>query len=109
MTKPRSDASAAFQAANESYTVAMEARRRSDIDSASDVGIEIVILAVLILALAALAVTRASRGRERRLMEEQMLVLEQQRLALDDAQRLARVGSWSWDTEHDAPAAVVRH
>ena len=30
-----------------------------------------------------------------------MLVLEQQRLALDDAQRLARVGSWSWDTEHD--------
>jgi diguanylate cyclase (GGDEF)-like protein/PAS domain S-box-containing protein len=101
VTKPRSNASAAFQAANERYTVAMEARRTSDIATASQTGVEIVVLAVLILALAALAVTRASRGRERRLMERQMLLLEQQRLALDDAQRLARVGSWSWDTEHD--------
>ena len=30
-----------------------------------------------------------------------MLNLEQQRVALDDAQRLARVGSWSWDTAAD--------
>ena len=101
IAKPRSDASAAFQAANERYSVAMEARRSSDIQTASEVGIGIVIAAVLILALAALAVTRASRGRERRLMENQMLALEQQRLALDDAQRLARVGSWSWDTNND--------
>jgi PAS domain-containing protein len=101
ITKPRSDASAAFQAANERYTLAMEGRRTSDIETASEIGIGIVVLAVLILAFAALAVTRASRGSERRLMEEQMLVLERQRLALDDAQRLARVGSWSWDTEHD--------
>jgi diguanylate cyclase (GGDEF)-like protein/PAS domain S-box-containing protein len=101
ITQPRSDASVAFQDANEQYTIAMEARRRSDIETASEIGIGIVVLAVLILTLAALAVTRASRGRERRLMADQMLVLEQQRLALDDAQRLARVGSWSWDTEHD--------
>jgi diguanylate cyclase (GGDEF)-like protein/PAS domain S-box-containing protein len=101
ITKPRSDASVAFQAANEHYTAAMEARRTTDIEDASEIGTGIVVLAVLILALAALAVTRAARGRERRLMHDQMLVLEQQRLALDDAQRLARVGSWSWDTEHD--------
>ena len=30
-----------------------------------------------------------------------MFELEQQRLALDDAQRIARVGSWSWHTEND--------
>jgi diguanylate cyclase (GGDEF)-like protein/PAS domain S-box-containing protein len=101
ITKPRSDASAAFQAANEHYTTAMEARRRGDIETASEIGIGIVVLAVLILALAALAVARASRGRERRRVGEQMLILERQRLALDDAQRLARVGSWSWDTEND--------
>ncbi len=101
ITKPRSDASARFQAANERYTTVMEARRRSDIETASEIGTGIVVLAVLILALAALAVTRTSRGRERRLMEKQVLVLERQRLALDDAQRLARVGSWSWDTEND--------
>jgi diguanylate cyclase (GGDEF)-like protein/PAS domain S-box-containing protein len=101
ITKPRSDASAAFQAANEHYTAAMAARRTSDIEDASEIGIGIVVLAVLIIALAALVVARATRGRERRLMEDQMLVLGQQRLALDDAQRLARVGSWSWDTEKD--------
>jgi diguanylate cyclase (GGDEF)-like protein/PAS domain S-box-containing protein len=101
ITKPRSDASVAFQTANERYTAVMEARRTSDIETASEIGIGIVVLAVLILALAALGVTRTSRGRERRLMEEQMLVLERQRLTLDDAQRLARVGSWSWDTEND--------
>ena len=101
VTKPRSDASAAFQAANKRYTAAMEVRRRSDIEAASRTGIGIVALAVLIFAIVALALTRASRGRERRLAEEQMLNLEQQRLALDDAQRLARVGSWSWDTEND--------
>ena len=101
LTKPASDASAAFQTANDHYTVAMEARRTSDIETASEVGIGIVVVTVLILALAVLAVTRAGRGRERRIIEEQMLVLEQQRLALDDAQRLARVGSWSWDAESD--------
>ena len=101
ITKPRSDASAAFQAANEHYTSAMQARRASDIETASEIGIGIVVLAVLILALAALAVTRSGRRRERRLMEDQMLVLEQHRLGLDDAQRMARVGSWSWDTDND--------
>ena len=103
VTKPRSDASNAFQAANERYTAAMEVRRRSDIEAASRIGIGIVALAVLIFAIVALALTRASRARERRRTEEQMLNLEQQRLALDDAQRLARVGSWSWDTENDRP------
>jgi hypothetical protein len=101
VTKPRSNASAAFLAETERYSIVMEAHRRSDIEAASNIGIGIVVLAELILAIVALAVTRASRGRERRLMEDQMLVLEQQRLALDDAQRIARVGSWSWDTEHD--------
>jgi hypothetical protein len=81
ITKPRSDASVAFQAANESYTAVMEARRRSDIKTASEIGIGIAILAVLILAIAALAVTRTSRARERRLMADQMRVLERQRLA----------------------------
>ena len=101
VTKPRSDAAAAFQAANEGYTAAMEARRRSDIEAASRIGIGIVAVAVLLFAIIALAVTRASRDRERRLAEEQMGMLERQRLTLDDAQRIARVGSWSWDTEHD--------
>ncbi|HWF74887.1 MAG TPA: diguanylate cyclase [Solirubrobacteraceae bacterium] len=101
VTKPRSDASAEFQAANQRYTAVMEARRRSDIGTASELGIAIVVVAVLILALAALAVTRASRGREKRLMEERMLAVSAQRVALDDAQRIARVGSWSWDTESD--------
>ncbi len=101
VTKPRNDASAAFQAANQRYTAAMEARRKSDIEAAAHIGIGIVALAVLILALAALAVTRASRARERRLTEKQLFELEQQRLALDDAQRIARVGSWSWHTEND--------
>ena len=100
-TKRRTDASAAFQAANEHYTAVMETRRTSDIDTASEVGIGIVSLAVLILALAGVAVTRASRGRERRLTDDQMLVVTRQRLALNDAQRVARVGSWSWDTEQD--------
>ena len=101
MTKPRSDASAAFQAANEHYTAVMEARRREDIRSASGIGIGIVAVAVLILAIAALAVTRASRRRETRLMQGQLLVLERQRRALDEAQRIAHVGSWSWDSEND--------
>jgi diguanylate cyclase (GGDEF)-like protein/PAS domain S-box-containing protein len=101
VTKPRSDASAAFQTANERYTAVMEARRRSDIETASGIGISVVVLAVLILAIAALAVTRASRRREARLTEHQMLVLEQQRRALDEAQRIARVGSWWWDTDTD--------
>jgi hypothetical protein len=59
----------------------MEARRRSDIKTASAIGIGTGILAVLILAIAALAVTRTSRGREKRLMADQMRVLERQRLA----------------------------
>jgi diguanylate cyclase (GGDEF)-like protein/PAS domain S-box-containing protein len=101
LTKPRSDAAAAFQAANQRYGVAMEARRRSDIETASGIGIGIVVLAVLMLAIAARAVTRASRRRETRLMEDQLLILEQQRLALDEAQRIAQVGSWTWDTETD--------
>jgi diguanylate cyclase (GGDEF)-like protein/PAS domain S-box-containing protein len=101
VTRPRSDAAAAFQATNQRYSAAMEARRRSDIEAASRIGIGIVAVAVLIFAIVALALTRASRGRERRLTEEQMLNLEQQRVALDDAQRLARVGSWSWDTAAD--------
>jgi diguanylate cyclase (GGDEF)-like protein/PAS domain S-box-containing protein len=101
ITKPRSDASAAFQAADERYTVAMEAHRTSDVETASEIGIGIVVVAVLIVGLAVSGVARASRTRERRLMESQMLALEQQRLALDDVQRLARVGSWSWDTEDD--------
>lgn len=101
VTKPRSDASATFLAANERYTAVMEGRRRSDIATASAIGIGVVVLAVLILAIGALAVTRAVRRREARLTQEQMLVLEQRRLALDEAQRIARVGSWSWDAEND--------
>jgi diguanylate cyclase (GGDEF)-like protein/PAS domain S-box-containing protein len=101
VAKPRSDAGAAFQDANEGYTLIMDARRRSDIDSASQIGIGIIAFAVLVLAIAALVVTRASRGREKRLTDEQLLVLDRQRRALDDAQRLARVGSWSWNTEVD--------
>jgi diguanylate cyclase (GGDEF)-like protein/PAS domain S-box-containing protein len=101
VSKPRSDAGAAFQDANERYASIMDARRRSEIDSASHVGIGIIAFAVLVLAIAALVVTRASRGREKRLTDEQLLVLDRQRRALDDAQRLARVGSWSWNTEVD--------
>ena len=101
MTKPRSDASAAFQAANEHYTAVMEARRREDIQRASGIGIGIVVVAVLIFAIAALALTRASRRRETRLMQGQLLVLERQRRALDEAQRIAHVGSWSWDSKND--------
>jgi diguanylate cyclase (GGDEF)-like protein/PAS domain S-box-containing protein len=101
MTKPRSDAGAAFQDANEHYTSIMDAQRRSDIDSASNVGIGIIAVAVLALAIAALVVARASRGREKRLTDAQQQVLAGQRRALDDAQRFARVGSWSWNTEVD--------
>ena len=101
ITKPRSDAAAAFQVANQRYSSAMEARRRSDIESASIIGIGIVVLAALLMAIATRAVTRASRRRETRLMEDQLLILERQRLALDDAQRIAHVGSWTWDTATD--------
>ena len=101
VTKPRNDAGASFQAADERYTSIMNARRRSDIDSASQIGIGIIALAVLILAVVALVVTRASRAGEKRLTDEQLLVLARQRRALDDAQRIAGVGSWSWNTELD--------
>src|SRR4051794_9818072 len=101
LTKPRSDAAAEFLAANERYGAVMEARRRSDIETASGIGIAIVVLAVLILAVATRAVTRASRRRETRLMEGQLLILERQRQVLDEAQRIARVGSWTWDTATD--------
>jgi diguanylate cyclase (GGDEF)-like protein/PAS domain S-box-containing protein len=101
IAKPRSDASAAFLAANERYTTVMEARRTHDIETASGIGIGIVVVAVLILAIASLAVTRASRRRETRLMQGQLLVLERQRRALDEAQRIAHVGSWSWDSATD--------
>jgi two-component system sensor histidine kinase/response regulator len=101
IAKPRSDASAAFQAANQRYVTVMEALRNRKIQAASETGIAIVVLAVLILALAAAAVTRASRRRERRLTDEQMRALMRQGLALDDAQRIAQVGSWTWDTEAD--------
>lgn len=101
ISKPRSDASAEFQAANQRYTAVMEARRTSDIETATQAGIAIVVFAVLLLAIAALAVTRASRSREKRLMEERMHALSAQRVALDDAQRIAHVGSWSWNTGSD--------
>jgi diguanylate cyclase (GGDEF)-like protein/PAS domain S-box-containing protein len=101
VTKPRSDAAAAFQAANVRYTDLMRARRERDAETTSQIGIAIVTLAVLILAIAALAFARTSRGRERRLMEERLLEVKRQRLALDEAQRIARVGSWSWDAQAD--------
>jgi diguanylate cyclase (GGDEF)-like protein/PAS domain S-box-containing protein len=104
VSKLRTDASAGFQAANQRYTAVMEARRTSDIDTASNVGIAIVVFAVLLLASVALAVTRASRSREQRLMEERMRSLRAQRVALDDAQRIAHMGSWSWDTGTDEAA-----
>jgi diguanylate cyclase (GGDEF)-like protein/PAS domain S-box-containing protein len=101
LVKPRSDAAAAFQAANERYTALMEAHRASDVASASELGIEIVVLAVLILAVAASIFVRAGRAREQRLMEERLLEVKRQRAALDEAQRIARVGSWTWDPETD--------
>jgi diguanylate cyclase (GGDEF)-like protein/PAS domain S-box-containing protein len=101
VAKPRSDAAAAFQEENEHYASIMDVQRTSEIDSASQIGIGIIAFAVLVLAIAALVVTRASRGREKRLTNAQLLVLDRQRRALDDAQRLARVGSWSWNTEVD--------
>jgi diguanylate cyclase (GGDEF)-like protein/PAS domain S-box-containing protein len=101
VAKPRSDAGAAFQEANEHYAAIMDVQRTSEIDSASQIGIGIVAFSVLVLAIAALVVARASRGREKRLTDAQLLVLNRQRRALDDAQRLARVGSWSWNTEID--------
>jgi diguanylate cyclase (GGDEF)-like protein len=80
MTMPRTNASAAFQAAVERYTLVMEGRRKSDIATASELGDGIVVLAVLILAIAALAMMRASRGQDRRRMEAR-LVEEQDRAA----------------------------
>jgi diguanylate cyclase (GGDEF)-like protein len=105
ITKPRSDASAAFLAANQRFTAVMAARRRHDIEWASEVGNVIVVLAVLILAIVALAVTRASRGRDKRLMEDRLRD-EQARAArehdyVESRRRLSQV-MMAADTEDEA-------
>ena len=79
-TAPRSAASVAFQTASQRYTAVMETRRKSDIQSASETANVIVVLAALILAIAALAVTRASRRQEKRLTQGRLLE-EQSRAA----------------------------
>lgn len=93
----RSNAAAAFRHANEGYPAVMAAGRRIDIGNAFRLGIAIIALAVLLLGIAALGVARARRAREKRLVESQLGMYARQGRALDDAQRIARVGSWSWD------------
>jgi hypothetical protein len=94
VTKPRSDASAALQAANQLYrrdgSPASQRTRGclADRDRHRRAGGPD-------LRSRRLGPHSRERGRARRLTEEQVLSLEHQRLALEDAQRLARVGSWS--------------
>jgi hypothetical protein len=69
ITKPRTDAAAAFQVASERLTAVMENRRKRDISVAEKIGAGIVVLAFLIVTLAALAVARARRRRDARAVD----------------------------------------
>jgi diguanylate cyclase (GGDEF)-like protein len=79
ITKPRSNAGAAFQAANERLTALMMGQRKSDIASAARIGDGILGLAFLILALAAVAVARARRNRDARAVADERAYVEGRR------------------------------
>lgn len=69
ITKPRTDAAAAFQVASERLTAVMENQRKAAITDAEKIGVGIVVLAFLIVALVAVAVARARRQRDARAVD----------------------------------------
>ncbi len=69
VSKPRTQAGAAFQGASEHLTVLMEAQRTRDIAAAGKIGDGIVVLAFLLMALAAVAVARIRRRRDVQAMD----------------------------------------
>jgi diguanylate cyclase (GGDEF)-like protein len=79
ITKPRTTAALAFQAANERLTALIMRQRKSDIVHATQIGDAIVGLAFLILALAGVGLVRARRRRDARAMADERAYVEGRR------------------------------
>jgi diguanylate cyclase (GGDEF)-like protein len=95
ITKPRTDAAAAFQLASERLTAVMGNQRKRDISAAEKIGDGVVGSAFLIVTLAALALARARRQRDARATDarfrEEQARAADERAYVEGRRRLSQV------------------